>query len=534
MAKEHREIEPDPPTPNIEGIPLQYAPAREKGKTGNDAQQGESPAYVLCWAGTEVIKEALNSAEELQVMLNESKTERHLFIIHGLPSDYVNAIKNVCNIDQHFLDAHVRRQTYRPSGRRKDEPILIHYDYPELVESFGVESVSTYVGGAPDLTDKAPQFGISNMGDGAVFCRASLYMCHKANFLFLDRSKWKDPASGMRKKRTQPEIQTMTAGSTVFLEPFAPGGDNEQETPTLESLFIDSISHCWSSDKDAPQLLEDIAIRQWFDLFDAIDPNLPFDAATMGLYWQIQASLERNLAASRFLERSGVSCASIPDWKDLLDRPGRRTSLLGQLNPRVATIQLPPQFDRPAEEPVEVVNADLSKDSNRDPASQENQRSLDRVTYLGGVLLPFSIISGILAIDNKFGPTGNMFWVFWVVSVPLTIFTLLVIYADSIRKAEVWIEVAHSDFGKHSSTPSTPRLEEGIPYSASEPIGIPQTRINDPGEPEPDDGAEPIPVVERLFPDTKATKWKKEQLGWAGACATIFRLYKLKKGKRPR
>ncbi|KAI0392548.1 hypothetical protein F5Y17DRAFT_436087 [Xylariaceae sp. FL0594] len=87
-----------------------------------------------------------------------------------------------------------------------------------------------------------------------------------------------------------------------------------------------------------------------------------------------------------------------------------------------------------------------------DPTTDENQRSLNRVAYLGGVLLPFSVVSGILAIQEPFGPGNGQFWIFWAVTIPLTLVILGVIYADSIRKAEVWIEVAATSSSSSSSS----------------------------------------------------------------------------------
>lgn len=70
----------------------------------------------------------------------------------------------------------------------------------------------------------------------------------------------------------------------------------------------------------------------------------------------------------------------------------------------------------------------------------ENQRALDRISYLGGILIPLPIISGILSMEDAYGPGGNKFFVFWAVSIPLALLTVMVIYADTIRTAEVWIE----------------------------------------------------------------------------------------------
>jgi hypothetical protein len=149
--------------------------------------------------------------------------------------------------------------------------------------------------------------------------------------------------------------------------------------------------------------------------------------------------------------------------------------------------------------------------------------------------------------------------------------TLGVIYADSIRKAEVWIEVAAS--GKldsdsdSSSLPninvpgpelgrvSTPDLEQAVQYSMSVPIinrlaepiaiySVPENAIPETAD-EDASGGEPDTIVEKRWMNSPApgtgvagpggdrTRWRKEELGWIGACATLFQLYKLKKGVPP-
>lgn len=80
--------------------------------------------------------------------------------------------------------------------------------------------------------------------------------------------------------------------------------------------------------------------------------------------------------------------------------------------------------------------------SESDSTADPGQAGLARVAYLGGMLLPFSVVAGILSMDAPFGPGNKFFWVFWAASIPLTVITLLAIYADDIRRLEVWVEVA--------------------------------------------------------------------------------------------
>lgn len=64
----------------------------------------------------------------------------------------------------------------------------------------------------------------------------------------------------------------------------------------------------------------------------------------------------------------------------------------------------------------------------------EAKRSLDRLAYLGGILLPLSIFAGIFSMAGDFGPGGSKFYVYWAVTLPLCVIILVIIYADTIRK----------------------------------------------------------------------------------------------------
>lgn len=70
-----------------------------------------------------------------------------------------------------------------------------------------------------------------------------------------------------------------------------------------------------------------------------------------------------------------------------------------------------------------------------------SELALDRVTYLGAILLPVSVVSGMLSMNDSFQPGARLFWVFWAMSLPLIIFTVLVILIDEERVTEVWMFV---------------------------------------------------------------------------------------------
>ncbi len=55
-----------------------------------------------------------------------------------------------------------------------------------------------------------------------------------------------------------------------------------------------------------------------------------------------------------------------------------------------------------------------------------------------------------------------MFHIFWAVSVPLAAAAVLVIYADTIRKTEIWIEVAAEHVAAARTQSATSRYRCGL------------------------------------------------------------------------
>ncbi|KAI1506492.1 hypothetical protein F5X99DRAFT_4992 [Biscogniauxia marginata] len=518
-------------------------------------QQGddEAIAYVLRWRDREVSKEYISSAKDLRARIeDETKDDerRVVFVIHGLPVDYVEVLRDLLDIDPYFVEAHVRRRTYRPLGRRKDkDTIFAHWDYPELVRSSMIRSTTAsdddddddskqIIGVAtfPDIVGNSPVHMISNMGDEALFCRASLWLSPRANILFVDRSSCRDPVSSLRKTLQRNGIsKTSKPGATLTARnPLAREVMGNGEMPSLETLLYENLADSCESSLDLWYLLEDIATRQWFDFFEAVPIDVPISLAeTMAMYWQIQDSLERNLGNRTPPHSPHGSSAANTGWEALLARVGRRTQLLGHLN----DMQVLPQTGTAGRR---ASNLDSSNQGDDFYNSEENKRGLDRVAYMGGVLLPLSIVSGILSMGEPFGPGGSMFFVYWAAAVPLTLVTLLIIYADSIRKAEVWIEVAAADATTTTTTTTphpktmtmtmttTPQLEHGLGFSHDE--------ATDPGPAADALLAGRARIVEKMFPGAAAGRekhWRKGELGWAGACMTALRLYKLKTGAPP-
>ncbi|KAI0854007.1 hypothetical protein F5Y00DRAFT_64481 [Daldinia vernicosa] len=526
------------------------------------------PAYALEWTESQsrCSRRDFRSAEELRTDIQhhgkepqKSKPRHRLLVLHGFPVDYVQVLRDLLDIDTGFIDAHISRLSYRPLVRRRRDHGAIHFEYPELFTTprefaTDIERVTAVNGFRTRGNDNAgepPLHTISDNGEEVLFCRASLWQCAKTNVLLLDSPAW---TRGRR---------PLDPGQVIATTGLADG-----VMSSFESLLYHSLAEEWHDnsyeDVDIRALVQDIAVHKWTEFFDMVSSNTTLGMHQMtALYWQVQESLERNLSSAELYERllqatnspCSTSYSSKSDWEFLLSRLNRHVSLLNHLAPISApslnpspvvpgSIPPPPPGKQPLTTrgipPSEMIpGRHRTRSGNNSSADEQNKHALDRVSYMGGILLPLSIVSSILSMSDPFGPTGPMFYVFWAAAVPLVFVAILIIYADSIRKAEVWIEVASNGsstgVGETSEEKPGSDLEgQALPYNG---FGIAALGRREEQEEEEAMGTdsfdEPAMMVEKLFKDAGSRKWKREQLGWGGACKTALRIYKLKRGKPP-
>ncbi|KAL2019131.1 hypothetical protein VTK56DRAFT_10082 [Thermocarpiscus australiensis] len=413
------------------------------------------PAYLLEWDHKACRRTALATPDALRAALDSPGRQR-LLVLHGLRQEFVDVVLAANgDMDLEFVESHAARRTFRPrrllrqrARRRRgefeagDTRSWHVWEYPEVVErldaSGAVRGEDADLGSSPPI-GRLPVEGEKLM---VIFCRASLWRGVKGDVLFLDKPMWKDSEAGLRKTRRK----------RATIEKLQGDGESDDEldrdeTSTLEDVVLDALTDGWESDGDLAGVLSEVVYDRWLELFDYMGPPSPdMSEEKVACYWQILRSLELNEEVVTDL-----------DWTRLLSRIQRRIALLP--GPRTKRSALPPAFSRETTGTTSsvsrkksirstgTVNPSLKSASSRQRKDQtkpvdENRRALDRISYLGGILIPLPIVSGILSMEDAYGPEGNRFWVFWAVAIPMSLLTALLIYADTIRKAEVWVPIA--------------------------------------------------------------------------------------------
>ncbi|KAK4189964.1 hypothetical protein QBC35DRAFT_491608 [Podospora australis] len=387
--------------------------------------------------------------------------QRSVFVFHGTPKEYVDVVTCATDIDPLFVDC-VRAGT-RYSGlsllargrsgtfSRVQVRRWWAWEYPELIEGDVEENGSD---GPRVVKIPRTQEGNSSKDNSVVFRRVAVWVSGADVFLFLDK-----PLSKITE--TEQESDDSGRNESVMSETLSPtssiDASRSRATQSIEDAIINTIlfDDRQGSIKD---ILSEAVNEKWLELFDVLEPPLASslrrrssfdsDMDMVSLYWQMLQSLEFN--------ENGVGSS---EWTSTLtSRVQRRIDLLTlRVNSIASSRSVSTIWSRPPSmTPVEAkaisrrstanfsekrVGQTRRRTLDQDEPIDENQRALDRIGYIGGILIPIPIVGGILSMGEVFGPYGPKFWVFWAVAIPLAIVTVFIIYADTIRTMEVWVEI---------------------------------------------------------------------------------------------
>lgn len=612
------EVKPQSPTPLCYVIKAQGGDTCERRAVSTP---GELQVQIseLANQGTQaaaVSPDVFTAASGTQARVAEGAA-RPLITIYGLPAAFVPVLLDgPLDIDPSFVQAHAAGRRYRPTGVRRRRGAraarCAHWEYPELVAGYCQKDSRFFPEFGEGVIDLARQPVVRPVSDctkglAAVFCRASLWVSRDVDILFLDKPRWGEGGPLRKDRRAEKSAGSIVSASQEH-GPKDNGatGDNvavaqwkKEEMPSLESILQDGLTTA-NKDSGVSQLLEETAYDQWLELFEVLTPRRRMaKSGRTSLEWQIMRALERNFDMAknviRFHSGTGTaqnSSVGPDDWGGLIQRLRTRVEIhaatCGITHKKAGKTDggVPIHEERvtwvPRHRPPEA-DAPSSSPSG---SSDDNQRALDRVTYLGGVLLPFSVVSGVLSMNESFEPGQPLFWVFWVATVPLTLFTVLVIYADKLRQVEVWSEVSDHGGGssdsedekgsaksgganevqetekaKRKPTPefvitkyNRPQQPEAVTYSSGGdvvidlgtptpeilevtpespgPFGEDQRADSDEGQDQEATSSDEDTAEEVGVPVTAGESryhhpgWKKEQLGWKGAAMCILKMKK--------
>ncbi len=467
-----------------------HSPGLHPHSQGDEVGENEvinSPAFIIEWNGEVCIRTDLPTPEDMSSAIKSFRqpptngksvsSMRRLLVLQGLPANYLQALfHSSLDIDPKFIDAHTQRRTCHPMNNYQDGThSFMHWTYPELVQrddsatTEGPDHWNGLNGNAQD--QEAYPVGTKKGALATIFRRASLWSTGELfDVLLLDKPARREVHPQPRKPHRSTTV-TASSSTTSLLDGSQMGvagpSRKQAHTDKVTSLGDTLYEHLRNVPKCCDigivaDILAGVVYGHWMMLFEVLAPPTTRISLrdTIQCCWKMLHYLEQNAGATptRAHSHNHTSVGS-PDWNHLLSRLNQRITLLSipthdMKSPahidvvvpqaaikssRMGSRQLSSVDTLPSAKCVGKRIPVSSIKSLREP-QDENQRALDRISYLGGILLPLPIVSGILSMGDTFGPTGSKFFIFWATAVPLSVLAVVIIYADIIRKAEVWVE----------------------------------------------------------------------------------------------
>ncbi|RBR01247.1 hypothetical protein FVER53590_11280 [Fusarium verticillioides] len=321
----------------------------------------------------------------------------------------------------------------------------------------------------------------SDEDEGIRICRASLMVKDQLPILLLDGLPFRISSRPYRPSRVPSTTR--------------PDGKTSGKRPPKRSGLEDSLWQALVDIRPVEDLVAELIYDMWLQKLDSLPP---LGSDSVDVQWTIARALETNADITRSMERRGeFSTITSADWSNLAERLHRRIHLS-----------------------VTVALQVHAQEAQKDP-KDSNSRSLDRIAYLGGLLLPLTVVSGILSIESSYGPGGKSFWVFWLASGLSSLLAILIIYADHLRTLDVWMEVAATeildlDHNKRFQANRTPRRREYHSGGDPERGEAKLTTASDGG----------VYVVQHRGDGTRGRAWRRGELGWVGAMKKMSGWYR--------
>jgi hypothetical protein len=375
-------------------------------------------------------------------------SQRRVVVLRGHVDALVrDALSEMAGVDGAFIDAHAHGRPYRPRTNRP--PRWWTWKYPEVAAG----QVPVYKPGGQALT-------ISRMSlwTGAV---PILLVGHQI----------------LEKPRLRHEDAVVAASGYGSM-----GGYMFPSTVgrTEMSSFEQDLWEALCRDADVEAVLGELVYERWTSCLAAVRLEVSHADEEQKSLWRAMGALEANLDEARVLFRRGkqLEAVCVDAWADMIRR-----------------LEMRIQLRQPG------VGAETHRASLAGTSTWQNDGSLDRIAYLGGLLLPVTVVASILSIEGEYGPEGDSFWVFWTASFLASVLVVMIIYADQLRTVEVWFEVGEID-------------EEDLPDEGEG--GWEAARY----------------LVQRWTDGSKGRTWRKGSLGWSGAVKKMTGYYSWRRDPR--
>ncbi|KAH7311672.1 hypothetical protein B0I35DRAFT_481620 [Stachybotrys elegans] len=381
--------------------------------------QRRLPPQLLQVSADSRHRHVLTSGDELHAQLQAQQpgSGARVLVIPSLDEETVAILTMAAGVDPAFIEAHTSRVVYRPRGPRRTSRWW-SWRYPVLGKK---QPGATR---AERQKMEPPMFNLGGGCDSSVCLhRASLWLSGPVPILILEPPAQRLPS-------LPPSVYSQDSATAPVHKHRA---FTETEARSLADALLDRMEDGMAAEDAVGQVVHE----SWLSFVDGLSPRTKWEGRKdQGLLWMVLRALEYNIDVARERARRGEVLGSVDagDWTDLMDRIQRRVHLYSLcVSSTTATAMAQPRTG-------------AGPDASPPPIQKgANERSLDRIAYLGGLLLPVTVVSGVLSIEGVYGPEGSDFWVFWTASVVVSAVALLVIYLDQVRSLHVWIEVAASE-----------------------------------------------------------------------------------------
>lgn len=429
--------------------------------------------YLVEWSAQTCRQRGVLDVDELREEMGapERPGWRRLVIMRGSESE---------------MDLAVGLELAEGRGRRRASGWA--WEYPEIETKAGTESSSNARKG---IEEDGPERRTKEKG--IRLCRAALSTNTRIPILLLDGLPPQTPHRPPRLSRHSHQRRQSSANRPPRPEN-TPGGAYPPERSGLEDALWDVLG----DGRPLESVLAGLAYDAWLFALDALPPR---EGDSVEILWALAQALESNADTAKSMERRGLGVGpdgvTAADWTALAERLHRRMNLSVALSLQVTK-------------------------QPQDPSQKANSRSLDRIAYLGGLLFPATVVSGVLSIEGTYGPEGSAFWVFWLAAGLSSIAALLIIYADTLRTLDVWMEVAGgfdaADDGIQALRHHRHR-QRTFQTAGDEERG--EARVTTAA-----DGG--VYVVQRRGDGTSGRAWRRRELGWLGAVKKMSGWYMMR------